>query len=95
MVEYIDYTSPSIEYTFDVNKNPLPANIMAHTYCLDQNQWKQITESVKPNTYIDPYKTCNRGKKNISHQNSIQPYQQSHYIQQYPRTAYIHHYRQY
>ncbi len=37
-----------------------PANIMSHTYCLDENQWKQAIAPVKPTTYIGPYKDCNR-----------------------------------
>jgi len=36
-----------------------PASIMAHTYCLDENLWKQAIAPVQPSTYIGPYKNCN------------------------------------
>jgi oxalate decarboxylase/phosphoglucose isomerase-like protein (cupin superfamily) len=38
-----------------------PTNIMAHTYCLDEDQWKQAIAPVKPTTFIGPYSDCNRG----------------------------------
>lgn len=38
-----------------------PSNIMAHTYCLDEDQWKQAISPVQPTTYIGPYKGCDRG----------------------------------
>ncbi|QFF99224.1 cupin domain-containing protein [Psychrobacillus glaciei] len=31
-----------------------PSNIMSYTYGMNENQWKQVTASVKPNTYIGP-----------------------------------------
>lgn len=31
-----------------------PSNIMAYTYGMDENTWKHLTASVKPNTYIGP-----------------------------------------
>jgi quercetin dioxygenase-like cupin family protein len=35
-----------------------PANIMAHTYCMDENQWNAVTSQVKPATYIGPPNHC-------------------------------------
>ena len=35
-----------------------PASVMAHTYCLDENLWKQVTTPVNPTTYIGPYLDC-------------------------------------
>jgi quercetin dioxygenase-like cupin family protein len=35
-----------------------PANVMAHTYCLNEDMWKDMIKSVQPNTYIGPYKDC-------------------------------------
>ena len=58
-----------------------PPNIMSHTYCMNENQWKQVTASVNPNTYIGPYKDCNRGPERISHPNLSQHQQ---YNQQIP-----------
>ncbi|WP_163102793.1 cupin domain-containing protein [Peribacillus alkalitolerans] len=69
-----------------------PSKIMSHTYCIDEHQWKQAIEPVKPSTYIGPYKDCNREMENIPHQNiNLQP----QYIQQYPQTQYVQQYRQY
>ncbi|MGA3598918.1 cupin domain-containing protein [Lysinibacillus agricola] len=39
-----------------------PANIMAHTYCLDEKQWKKTIAPIVPTTYIGPPKNCNRVK---------------------------------
>jgi len=39
-----------------------PSNIMAHTYCLDENLWKKAIAPVVPSTYIGPSKDCNRVK---------------------------------
>lgn len=56
-----------------------PANIMSHTYCIDENQWKQAIAPVKPTTYIGPYKNC--AETNRSPNN--------YYIQQPLQSAYI------
>ena len=40
-----------------------PANIMAHTYCIDEESWMKVTHSVQPSTYIGPYKDCQQNKK--------------------------------
>jgi quercetin dioxygenase-like cupin family protein len=72
-----------------------PANIMSHTYCLDENQWKQAIAPVKPTTYIGPYENCNRVQENIPHQYVNQQYQQLQYIQQYPQNPYVPQYEQY
>ena len=37
-----------------------PSNIMAHTYCMDENQWKKAIEPVMPSTYIGPPKNCHK-----------------------------------
>ncbi|WP_419880390.1 cupin domain-containing protein [Peribacillus sp. B-H-3] len=35
-----------------------PADIMAKTYCMDENQWKKTIAPVQPNTFIGPAKNC-------------------------------------
>jgi len=35
-----------------------PPSIMAKTYCMDENKWKQAIAPVKPATFIGPYKEC-------------------------------------
>lgn len=68
-----------------------PANIMAHTYCMDENQWKKAIEPVKPSTYIGPYKDCKQGNNH-----TMQPYQQQPpYIQSYQPNPYAAGYRYY
>ncbi|MEH7305708.1 cupin domain-containing protein [Neobacillus drentensis] len=72
-----------------------PDNIMSHTYCLDENQWKQVIAPVKPSTYIGPYKDCNQGIGNSTNQSVNQQYQQPQYIPQYPQTPYVPQYHRY
>lgn len=47
-----------------------PADIMAHTYSIDEDQWKATTAPVMPSTFIGPPTTYNnRNEKNlITHQ---------------------------
>jgi len=65
-----------------------PTNIMAHTYCLDEHQWKQAIAPVKPSTYIGPYKDCNKTKEKATYQQQLNP------PHAYP-TPYIHRYQHY
>jgi quercetin dioxygenase-like cupin family protein len=37
-----------------------PANIMAHTYCLDENQWNKAIAPIQPQLFIGPPKNCHR-----------------------------------
>jgi hypothetical protein len=43
---------------------------MAHTYCMDENQWRKAIAPVKPSLFIGPSKDCERGNKNMANQNS-------------------------
>lgn len=45
-----------------------PANIMAHTYCMDENLWKEAIAPVKPATFIGPPEDCNNTNEQISYQ---------------------------
>ncbi|WP_088072188.1 cupin domain-containing protein [Gottfriedia luciferensis] len=65
-----------------------PSNIVAHTYCLDENQWKRTTSTLQPSIFIGPPKNCSRQFQNQQeireqpHQNGYQnPYQNQHYYQ--------------
>lgn len=53
-----------------------PANIMAHTYCLDEGQWEKAISPVKPSTFIGPPSDCNRANDKTSYQyvNQMHPY---------------------
>lgn len=66
-----------------------PANIMAHTYCLDENQWKKVIAPIKPSTYIGPYEDCNRKNGNMAHEYTNQQFPQLEYIQHYQPIPYI------
>ena len=37
-----------------------PSNVMAHTYCMDEKQWKKAVAPVQPSTFIGPTKDCSR-----------------------------------
>jgi len=92
LLAIFDAPTPEVILGSDILKFT-PANIMAHTYCLDENQWKQAIAPVKPSTYIGPYKDCSRIMEHISYQNINQQYQQSQNVQHYSYTPYIHYYR--
>ncbi|RUL52038.1 cupin domain-containing protein [Lysinibacillus antri] len=85
LLAIFDAPTPEVILGSDILKFT-PSNIMAHTYCLDENQWKQAIAPVKPSTYIGPYKDCNRMKDTIPNQN--QQYHQSYNVQHSPNTAY-------
>jgi quercetin dioxygenase-like cupin family protein len=91
LLAIFDAPTPEVILGSDILKFT-PANIMSHTYCLDENQWKQAIAPVKPTTYIGPYKNCNRAKENIPHQYLNQQLQ---YIQQYQHPPYVPKYQQY
>lgn len=91
LLAIFDAPTPEVILGSDILKFT-PANIMAHTYCMDENQWKQVTAPVKPSTYIGPYKDCGRGNESTN-RNAHPQYQQPPYIGQYP--GYVPQYRQY
>lgn len=74
-----------------------PATIMSHTYCMDENQWKQVVAPVKPSTYIGPYTDCSKiiaDTEYTSDQNSNLQYHWPQYITQHQQITYIPHYWQ-
>ncbi|MGE7779042.1 cupin domain-containing protein [Peribacillus sp. NPDC097264] len=52
-----------------------PADIMAHTYSIDENQWNKTVSPVQPSTFIGPPVTYNRNGNNHSHQSWHDPNQ--------------------
>mgnify|MGYP003447903314 FL=1 len=66
-----------------------PANIMSQTYCIDENEWKQAIEPVKPSTFIGPYTNCHCIKCN-PHRQYISP----HYDPYFQQVTYLPHYLQ-
>ncbi len=61
-----------------------PANVMATTYCMDEEQWKQVTAPVTPSTYIGPAKDCSRSRKRFPH-----PYWEPSYLSQGQQMPYL------
>ncbi|WP_307476603.1 cupin domain-containing protein [Cytobacillus purgationiresistens] len=66
-----------------------PAHIWAHTYCLDENKWKEAVAPIKKTTYIGPSDDCNKNR-NDQHQQYYYEYQQPPVNYQNP--SYIHPY---
>jgi quercetin dioxygenase-like cupin family protein len=89
LLAIFDAPTPEVILGSDILKFT-PANIMAHTYCLDENKWKEAIEPVKPSTYIGPYTNCNSKNANISQQ-----YLNQQYNQQYQQTPYLPQYQEY
>lgn len=61
-----------------------PAHIMAHTYCMDQNQWEKVIAPVIPSTFIGPPKNCNKSNENTSYQDPS--YSSQHTQRMHPYT---------
>jgi len=59
LLAIFDAPTPEVILGSDILKFT-PANIMAHTYCLDEEQWKKTIAPIVPTTYIGPAKGCNR-----------------------------------
>lgn len=59
-----------------------PANVMAHAYCMNENQWRQTTAPVQPSTYIGPPTNCNTNQREDpqtgSHSSHIPYYKTPH-----------------
>ncbi|MGE8080970.1 cupin domain-containing protein [Peribacillus loiseleuriae] len=90
LLAIFDAPTPEVILGSDILKFT-PANVMSHTYCIDENQWKKAVAPVKPTTYIGPPNTCNRANENtsqyypqyINHYDN-QRYATEAYYQQYP-----------
>ncbi|QFT87951.1 Cupin [Bacillus sp. THAF10] len=52
-----------------------PANVMAHTYCMNEEAWKQTTAPVEAGTFIGPTVNCQRQY----YQNQRSPYPYRYY----------------
>ena len=55
LLAIFDAPTPEVILGSDILKFT-PANIMAHTYCLDEEQWKKTIAPIVPTTYIGPAK---------------------------------------
>lgn len=59
LLAIFDAPTPEVILGSDILKFT-PSNIIAHTYCIDENLWKKATRPVQPSTYIGPYKDCHK-----------------------------------
>jgi quercetin dioxygenase-like cupin family protein len=82
LLAIFDAPTPEVILGSDILKFT-PATIMAHTYCIDENQWKQVTAPVKPTTYIGPNKNCSKSKNAKNHNQPLPTNQHSHFPHQY------------
>lgn len=53
-----------------------PAHMMAHTYCLNEQQWKQAVSPIQSTTVIGPPANCNQNREMKNH--PTQPLAQQH-----------------
>jgi oxalate decarboxylase/phosphoglucose isomerase-like protein (cupin superfamily) len=88
LLAIFDAPTPEVILGSDILKFT-PAKVMANTYCVDENQWQQVTAPVTPSTYIGPSKECNRFREKTPHQYVNRPYQQLPYIPQELQTPYV------
>lgn len=72
-----------------------PANIMAHTYCVDENLWQQAVAPIKPSTYIGPYTDCDKEIEHVQHQYGCPQNQLMHYHPQFQYIPYTPQYTYY
>ncbi|PGO54223.1 cupin [Bacillus cereus] len=79
------FNAPTPEVIFGSNILRLtPAHMMAHTYCLNEQQWKQAVSPIQSTTVIGPPANCNQNRemKNYPTQPLAQqqnPYHQDSY----------------
>ncbi|PFC62419.1 cupin [Bacillus cereus] len=53
-----------------------PAHMMAHTYCLNEQQWKQAVSPIQSTTVIGPLSNCNQNREMKNY--PTQPLAQQH-----------------
>ncbi|WP_026567207.1 cupin domain-containing protein [Bacillus sp. UNC41MFS5] len=96
LLAIFDAPTPEVILGSDILKFT-PANIMSHTYCMDDKQWEQVIAPIKPSTYIGPYQDCNQRNDLSPNQYVHQQYQQPkpQYIPLYPQIPYVSYYQQY
>lgn len=83
LLAIFDAPTPEVILGSDILKLT-PSNIMAHTYCLDEKQWKKAIEPVQPSTFIGPTKNCHRSDEVFLNQSTqyFDPYGSNHYSTQ-------------
>lgn len=59
LLAIFDAPNPEVILGSDILKFT-PSDIIAHTYCIDEELWQKATQPVQPSTYIGPYKDCHK-----------------------------------
>ncbi|WP_062512993.1 cupin domain-containing protein [Halobacillus sp. KGW1] len=59
LLAIFDAPNPEVILGSDILKFT-PPEVMAHTYCMDEQKWKEVTAPIQPSTYIGPYSNCTR-----------------------------------
>ncbi|PDZ48560.1 cupin [Bacillus sp. AFS094611] len=76
------FNAPTPEVIFGSDMLRLtPANIMAHTYCIDEQQWKQVVSPIQSTTVIGPPANCNQNRGMIDTPTQLPSPQQNLYYQ--------------
>lgn len=79
LLAIFDAPTPEVIFGSDMLRLT-PANVMAHTYCLDEQQWKQAISPIQSTTIIGPPTNCNQNRNEMY--NSA--YSNQTYMQQAP-----------
>ena len=72
LLAIFDAPNPEVILGSDIMKLT-PAEVMAHTYCLDINEWKKAIAPMRPTTFIGPYLDCNHQQTNSQPNANAQP----------------------
>lgn len=80
LLAIFDASNPEVILASDI-LTLTPAEVMAHTYCLDIHQWKQAIAPIRPSTFIGPYLDCKNTQpnSNLAPQPQPAPYPYSRY----------------
>ncbi|MED0874855.1 cupin domain-containing protein [Bacillus mobilis] len=65
LLAIFDAPTPEVIFGSDILRLT-PANLMAHTYCLDEQQWKQAVAPIPSTTVIGPPANCNQNRGMIN-----------------------------
>ncbi|ACK92284.1 Cupin domain protein [Bacillus cereus 95/8201] len=65
LLAIFDAPTPEVIFGSDMLRLT-PTNIMAHTYCLDEQQWKQAVSPIQSTTVIGPPANCNQKRGTIN-----------------------------
>ncbi|WP_439876110.1 cupin domain-containing protein [Bacillus mycoides] len=80
LLAIFDASTPEVIFGSDILRLT-PANMMAHTYCLNEQQWKQAVSPIQSTTVIAPPANCNQNRDMINQSTQPPTQQQNLYYQ--------------